>query len=107
VRFTARRSVPLVSPAPPPDPVPGVAFEDRMATVAFRVVDGDRCHGCTTRACVGACPAALFVPTADGGILFSYEQCFECGACYLVCDTEGAITWRYPEGGFGVAFRRS
>jgi ferredoxin like protein len=94
--------------------VSGVAFEDRMATTEFRVsgrphitVDGDRCHGCTTRACVVACPAQLFVPRSDGGILFNYEQCFECGTCYLVCDTEGAITWEYPLGGYGVAYRRS
>ena len=44
---------------------------------------------------------------ADGGILFNYEQCFECGTCYLVCNTEGAITWTYPEGGHGVVFHRS
>jgi electron transfer flavoprotein beta subunit len=48
---------------------------------------------------VVACPANLFVPTSDGGILFNYEQCFECGTCYLVCNVEGAITWTYPEGG--------
>ncbi len=92
----------------------GVSFEDRMATVEFRVherahitVDGDACQGCTTKGCVAACPANLFVPTSDGGILFNYEQCFECGTCYLACNTEGAITWTYPDGGYGVVFRRS
>ena len=44
------------------------------------------------------------MPTSDGGILFNYEQCFECGTCYLVCNNEGAITWTYPEGGHGVVF---
>ena len=63
------------------------------------------CRGCSTQACVVACPANLFVPTTDGGILFNYEQCFECGTCYLVCNSEGAITWTYPEGGHGVVFR--
>jgi ferredoxin like protein len=103
-----------MSTADPRRRAPEVSFEERMATVDFRVapeahivVDGDQCRGCTTRACVTACPANLFVPTSDGGILFNYEQCFECGTCYLVCNTEGAITWRYPEGGHGVAFRRS
>ena len=93
---------------------PTTSFEDRMATTDFVVherahisVDGDACRGCTTKACIVACPANLFVPTADGGILFNYEQCFECGTCYLACDTEGAITWTYPDGGFGVVFRRS
>ena len=92
----------------------GIDFEDRMATVEFRVgerahitVDGDTCRGCTSRECVAACPANLFVPTADGGILFNYEQCFECGTCYMVCNREGAITWTYPDGGHGVVFRRS
>ncbi len=64
-----------------------------MATVEFRVaarphivVDGDRAGGARRTECVTACPANLFVPTADGGILFNYEQCFECGTCYLVCN---------------------
>jgi ferredoxin like protein len=89
-----------------------VAFEDRMATVEFRVgerahitVDSQVCRSCTTRACVTACPANLFAPTSDGGILFNYEQCFECGTCYQVCDGDGAITWTYPDGGHGVVFR--
>ena len=93
---------------------PELSFETRIDTVEFRVherahitVDGDACRGCTTKQCTIACPADLFVPTADGGILFNYEQCFECGTCYLVCDVSGAITWTYPEGGHGVVFRRS
>ncbi len=92
----------------------GISFEDRMATTEFRVapeahitIGGDTCRGCTTKACVGACPAGLFVKTSDGGVLFNYEQCFECGACYLVCNAAGAITWSYPEGGSGVVFRRT
>ena len=91
-----------------------VSFEDRMATVDFRVapdahitVDSEICESCSTKQCVTACPANLFVPTSDGGILFNYEQCFECGTCYMVCNAEGAITWSYPEGGHGVVFRRS
>lgn len=90
-----------------------MAFADRMAGVEFRVaprahitVDTDVCRSCTTKACVHACPANLFVPTSEGGILFNYEQCFECGTCYQVCDQAGAITWTYPDGGAGVVFRK-
>ena len=89
----------------------GISFEERMASVDFRVgerahitVDSDVCRSCTTRGCVTACPANLFAPTSDGGILFNYEECFECGACYMVCNHEGAITWTYPDGGHGVVF---
>ena len=109
-----------VATSPRTDPAPGsrewepVSFERRMSTVEFRVgarahitVDGDSCRGCTTKACVTACPADLFVPVSDGGIVFNYEQCFECGTCYLACGTAGAITWTYPDGGSGVVFHRS
>jgi ferredoxin like protein len=92
---------------------PEVGFEERMATVEFRVsprahivVNRDSCRGCSTKACVTACPAGLFVTTADGGVVFNYEQCFECGTCYLVCDIEGAISWSYPDGGCGVVYAR-
>jgi ferredoxin like protein len=84
-----------------------------MASVEFRVgerahitVDSDVCRSCTTKDCVRACPADLFAPTSDGGILFNYEQCFECGTCYQVCNRAGAITWTYPAGGDGVVFRK-
>ncbi len=91
----------------------GISFEERMATVDFRVgdrahitVDSDVCRSCTTHECVTACPANLFAPTSDGGILFNYEECFECGTCYLVCNHDHAITWSYPDGGQGVVFHR-
>ncbi|MEV0598873.1 4Fe-4S dicluster domain-containing protein [Streptomyces sp. NPDC050315] len=91
----------------------GASFADRMSTVEFRVaqrphitLDADACRSCTARPCVHSCPADLFVPTSDGGLLFNYEQCFECGTCHQVCPVEGALTWTYPDGGHGVAFRR-
>jgi ferredoxin like protein len=94
--------------------LPAISFEDRMSTIEFRVapeahitVDSDICKSCTTQACVTACPANLFVPMSSGGVLFNYEQCFECGTCYMVCNAEGAISWQYPEGGHGVVFKRS
>ena len=90
------------------------SFEDRMATVEFRVgptahitVNNDVCKSCTTMECVTACPAKLFVPMTNGGVLFNYEQCFECGTCYMVCNKEGALSWSYPQGGHGVVFGRS
>lgn len=90
-----------------------ISFEERMSKADFRVherahitVDSSVCSSCPTRACVPACPAGLFVPKADGSILFNYEQCFECGVCYQVCSADGAISWSYPDGGFGVVFHK-
>jgi ferredoxin like protein len=99
-------------PGPGADRWAETSFEQRMDTVEFRVgerahieVDSAVCRSCTTQACVTACPANLFAPTADGGILFNYEQCFECGTCYMVCNSENALRWTYPDGGQGVVFR--
>ena len=90
------------------------SHEEKMRTAHFRpdttphiVVDQEICGECTLRSCVWVCPANLFVPLADGSILFNYEQCFECGACYVACNREGAISWSYPAGGYGVTFRES
>ena len=88
--------------------------EEKMRTAHFKpdekphiVVDSRICGECTLKSCVWICPANLFVPLADGTVLFNYEQCFECGACYVACNKEGAITWSYPAGGFGVTFREA
>lgn len=88
--------------------------EEKMRTVRFRIdgtahiiLDPAKCRTCAAKACVPACPANLFVLLDDNSVLFNYEQCFECGTCHLVCDVEGALSWTYPAGGFGVTFRES
>jgi ferredoxin like protein len=91
-----------------------MTLEERMRTVRFQVddrphivVDAGICKDCSVQVCVYVCPASLFVPLDDGGILFNYEECFECGTCYIACNREGAIQWSYPRGGYGVTFRES
>lgn len=74
-----------------------------VETKAHIVIDTQVCNGCQSRPCLWACPAELFIAKADGGILFNYENCFECGTCYVVCEG-GAINWNYPSGGYGVIF---
>jgi ferredoxin like protein len=36
---------------------------------------------------------------------FVYDGCLECGTCYIVCHKKAFTRWRYPRGGFGVAYR--
>lgn len=95
-------------PVPPPT---GPTMTEHLSRNEFRtshrahiIVDTSVCGGCESRACLWACPAALFVEQEDGGILFNYEQCYECGTCDLLCDGEGALQWSYPPGGMGVIF---
>jgi len=89
-------------------------LDEKMRTARFKVdteahitVKSEICRDCSLRSCLYVCPANLFIPLDDGGLLFNYEQCFECGACYIACNREGAIEWSYPRGGFGVAFREA
>ena len=89
-----------------------VSLAERLSGTRFRVhekahivVDGAVCADCAVRVCLTVCPAGLFSLLSDGSILFNHEQCFECGTCYVACNREGAITWLYPQGGYGVTFR--
>jgi ferredoxin-like protein FixX len=34
----------------------------------------------------------------------NYAACLECGTCKAMA-APGALTWHYPRGGFGIAYR--
>lgn len=86
-----------------------MGLDDLLTTVHYVVddeshihVDVRRCAACSHQNCALCCPAGCF--EADGtNMRFRYHGCLECGACRIVCD-QGAITWGYPRGGYGVAF---
>ena len=106
LRYLQGRAAPASSP--------GTSIDEELSRVDFRIssrqhitLDSRVCRGCTTRPCLIACPARLFVETSAGDIVFNYENCFECGTCYMVCGHEGALSWNYPPGGYGVRFHRS
>ena len=54
---------------------------------------------------VRICPAHVYTEEADGSVGFTAAACLECGTCLAVAP-EGALSWHYPRGGFGVAFRQ-
>ncbi|MGB7962612.1 MAG: 4Fe-4S dicluster domain-containing protein [Propionicimonas sp.] len=53
---------------------------------------------------VRVCPAHVYSQNADGTIAVEYAGCLECGTCLAVA-APGSLTWHYPRGGFGIAFR--
>ncbi len=82
----------------------------KLETLTFKsdpephiVIQNELCPACEGRPCTVACPAGLYV-WEGGQIVHSCEGCLECGSCRVVC-APGAITWRYPRGGYGVRFR--
>jgi ferredoxin like protein len=69
------------------------------------VIDQSICEKCSIdRICVTICPIQNYNWDAIGTHLsVSTESCMECGSCRIVC-TEGAITWNWPRGGYGVMY---
>ncbi len=53
---------------------------------------------------VRVCPARVYSQNPDGSIGVAYAACLECGTCLAVAPP-GVLSWHYPRGGFGIAFR--
>ncbi len=69
------------------------------------LIDQKRCTACTARVCIAVCPGHLYSLNAETGeMTVEYAGCLECGTCMIAC-TNGALTWGYPGGDFGVQYR--
>ncbi len=70
------------------------------------ILNQDICKGCDVRGCTNCCPANCYSwSEAEQKMTFVYDGCLECGTCYVVCQRNAFTRWRYPRGGFGVAYR--
>ena len=85
-------------------------IDDKLALNLFHVdkdphiqVDQEICRKCPHKICTFVCPVENYTLEGDN-VVFSWEGCLECGTCQIVCD-QGAITWDYPRGGFGISYR--
>lgn len=66
-------------------------------------IDTSLCSDCLEKPCLSICPVQCYQKEREQ-MLFSWENCVECGSCRIVCPA-GAISWDYPRGGFGVCYR--
>lgn len=89
-----------------------MTLDKRLALVSFAkdpeefiVVDTGKCEQCKLKPCLNICPAQVY--TWENKLNYNIEGCMETGACLIVCHKlgAGAITWNYPSGGKGVAFK--
>ena len=70
------------------------------------VLDPQVCVGCDNRGCANSCPARCYTwSEEEQKMTFVHDSCLECGTCYVVCHRGAFTRWRYPRGGFGVAYR--
>lgn len=94
-------------------PVARLTLDHRLSLDKFELdklshitVEQTRCEVCQRKPCLTVCPASVY-KQVESKIAVAFENCLECGACQVSCDSdgEGGITWWYPRGGFGVVFR--
>ena len=70
----------------------------------IRIIDETVCNTrCKKKLCTVVCPAKSYEKKTDGGIVFNYENCLECGSCRIICP-ESNLEWNYPVFGSGVSF---
>lgn len=85
-------------------------IDDKLALDLFHVdsmphieVNLEICRKCPHRLCTYTCPVENY-KVEDDNVVFDWEGCLECGTCNIICD-QGAVTWNYPRGGFGISYR--
>lgn len=88
-----------------------MSVNDKLLTTRFLVdsgtphivVNASICADCIQKPCLIGCPVQCYQKDKET-VIFSWENCVECGACRILCP-HGAVSWNYPRGGFGVCFR--
>ncbi|UWG96681.1 4Fe-4S dicluster domain-containing protein [Dehalobacter sp. DCM] len=89
-----------------------LTMADKLALNKFEVNEGEphilinqeKCRTCGEKNCLFACPAQLY-SEQNGEITVEWAGCLECGTCLAVC-TKDALSWKYPQGGFGIIYRQ-
>jgi ferredoxin like protein len=85
----------------------------KIAAESHIAINHEICRAkCQMRPCLHVCPANVYtlvytlVYTRDQGgqVQAAHEGCLECGTCVIACPHE-ALTWHYPNAGFGVQYR--
>lgn len=76
--------------------IPGVEWVE--GTGDFIQVDAAACTGCGN--CIKVCLSGCFEIRDRKASVKSLAACFECGACWYVCEDE-AIRFSWPSGGTG------
>jgi len=104
----------ILDPAQVGESLPPVYVDDILMSVKY-YVDEEQSHlkirsqeicrkVCKGKGCLYFCPVGVYQRQADGDIQVAYQSCIECGSCRVMCE-QNNIEWKYPRGGFGVAYK--
>jgi ferredoxin like protein len=70
----------------------------------LQIVSPAACGKCQGKGCLYFCPVGAYRLQPNGEVQVSYQSCIECGSCRVMCP-EKNVQWKYPRGGFGVAYK--
>lgn len=89
-----------------------MTIEDKLSTIKYTPdtvshlkPDAEKCKTCKSKICQKVCPAGVYEwIESEERLLVKYENCLECGACRIACETK-SLGWEYPKGTKGVTFK--
>ncbi|MGE5225115.1 MAG: ferredoxin family protein [Omnitrophica WOR_2 bacterium] len=93
--------------------IPHVYIDDILISLKYyvdehephlQIIDGEVCTRCEKKTCLYFCPAGAYQEQDSGQVLIAYQSCIECGSCRVMCPSKN-IQWKYPRGGYGVAYK--
>ncbi|HEY3277143.1 MAG TPA: 4Fe-4S dicluster domain-containing protein [Syntrophorhabdaceae bacterium] len=88
-------------------------IEEKLALDAFKTdkeshitINHETCRSrCDLRPCLFVCPAHLYSYNEEHDeMVVEYAGCLECGTCLVACK-DGALSWSYPRGDYGIQYR--
>jgi ferredoxin like protein len=91
----------------------GMNIDDKISSVKFyvdeeyahlKIKNEGTCLRCETKPCLFFCPANVYRLSEEGKIIVAYQACLECGSCRVACPFLN-ISWDYPRGGMGLAYK--
>ncbi len=94
------------------DDLPSVYVDDLLMSLKYftdeheihlQQIDAEVCVPCT-KPCIFFCPVGAYQMQDDGHVTIAFQSCIECGSCRLMCPHNN-VNWKYPRGGFGVAYK--
>lgn len=95
------------------DDLPHVYIDDILVSLKYyvdeheahlHIVNEAVCTHCEGRECLYFCPVGAYQEEDSGKIQIAYQSCIECGSCRVMCPHQN-INWKYPRGGYGVAYK--
>jgi ferredoxin like protein len=70
----------------------------------IRIIAPEACVKCESKGCLSFCPVGAYREQEDGHVQIAYQSCIECGSCRVMCP-HANVSWKYPRGGYGVAYK--